>query len=125
MADVVKVTNKGQDITTAALVASDAKWVAWGVLAESAAAITDTDLESEQDSRVAGTQSQQEGDVANDTYRVVGTVTAGASRTIKEMGIFDAEAAGNLYLRATFADIGVNENDKVQFTTDVKYADGS
>jgi len=125
MSDTVKVTNKGQDLTTELLVASNLKHLAWGTAATQAAAVGDTALEEEVDSRVAATQSQQTDGATNNVYRCVGELTAGAARTIKELGIFDVitGSTGNLYLRATFGDITLGNGDKTEFTVDVKYQD--
>ncbi len=131
MADVVKVTDLGLGLVTAALVASDAKYVQWGEDAEDAAAVTDTVLETPQENRVVGTQTQQEEDEANDTYQVVAEITAGASRGIKEVGIFDAAGDGSpptggvLFLRGTFDEINLSEDDKINFAIRVTVSDGS
>ncbi len=127
MSDVVKVTHKGNDLTTELLVASELKYLAWGTGAEEAAAVGDTELEGEVDDRVAATQSQQTDVQTNNVYRLVGELTAGDDRVIKELGVFDVitGASGNMYSRLTFGDITLGDGDKVEFTVDYKYADGS
>ncbi len=127
MADVVKVTHKGNELTTGLLAASEVKYLAWGTSATSAAAVENTELETEVDSRVAGTQSQQDDGQTNNVYRLVGELTAGTDRVIKELGVFDVigSEAGNMYSRLTFSDISLGNGDKTEFTCDFKYADGS
>ena len=66
--------------------------------------------------RVAGTVSLTTTTYANDTFQVVGTLTAGAALTITEAGLFDAVTVGNLFLYGSFTGIALNTNDSIQFT---------
>lgn len=119
MADVVKIVNKGLELITGFIknAASEPNHMGWGV-GVTAAAETDTALETERpEPRVAGTSTQETTTTTNDTYQVVGTLTAaGTSAAITEVGLFDADAAGNLFLRATFDAINVGVGDSIQFT---------
>jgi len=100
------------------------KFVAWGT-GTNAAAVTDTALQTESsESRTTGTASRQTTTVTNDTYRVVGTITATGSRAITEAGLFDASTTGNLYVRSVFSAINLATNDSIQFTFNVAYAAG-
>lgn len=129
MADVVKVVNSGLGIITNRITGAgtEPKYVAWGDSAVSAAAVGDTDLESQVSSRVEGTSSRQETAVTNDTYQVVGELTLGAGdpKAIVEVGLFDAASSGNLFLRGTFDEINLNPGDKIEFTIKTQFADGS
>lgn len=80
------------------------------------AAIGDTALTTPVESRVAGTSSNVTTTVANDTYQVVGTVTASATRAVDEAGTFDASSAGNMDISATFNIVNLNSGDSLQLT---------
>ena len=110
-------------MVTALLLASNAKYVAWGI-GTTAAAATDTTLETEQaETRISGTQTQQTTDHTNDTYQVIGELTcASAGKAITEAGVLDATpSGGSLYSRATFSAINVDVGDKIEFTFKVKH----
>lgn len=124
MADVVKIVNKGLDLQTALLAASNIKYMGWGT-GTTPTSTSDTALEVEVDSRIAGTQSQQTTVVTNDTYRVVAENVAGAPRAITELGLLDAISGGNLYLRGTFLVINLNTGEKIEFIINVQQANAS
>jgi len=90
------------------------------------AAVTDTTLSSQSGSRVAPgagvTTAQATTDKTNDTYRVIGSVTAGSTLTYDEIGLFDASTSGNMFVSATITPISVIAGDTVQFTIKVKFA---
>lgn len=110
------LANTGKAFITALLQTSSAKYLAWGTGAGTAAA-TDTTLFTEAaESRVAGTQTQQTTTTTNDTYRVVGTVTATGTRAITNAGIFDASTVGNLIAKGDFSTINLANGDAIQFT---------
>lgn len=118
-------TNAGKAITTARLKGSgtEPNYVAWGTGAGTSAN-TDTTLftESAQESRVAGTSTQQTTSVTNDTYQVVGTLTvATAGKTITNVGLFDAASTGNLFMKGDFTGLPLNVGDSIQFTMKVQY----
>ncbi len=122
MADVV--TNAGRAIITNRILGSGTQPnnVAWGTGAGTAA-VTDTTLFTEaSEARVAGASSQQTGSVTNDTYRVVGTLTAAAAKTITNAGLFDAATGGNLFVKSDFTGIALNTGDAIQFTFNVRMA---
>ena len=73
------------------------------------------------EARVAGMSSVVTTDTTNDTYRVVGTLTANSAAAITEVGLFDASTGGNMYVRGTFAAINLEEGDSIQFTIDAQY----
>lgn len=110
------LVNTGKAIITALLAASSAKYIGWGTGAGTAAA-TDTTLFTESaESRVVGTQTQQTTTTTNDTYRLVGTLTASAPRSITNVGVFDASTSGNLFGKANFTAFDLSTNDAIQFT---------
>jgi hypothetical protein len=123
----VVVVNAGRAITTNRLkgAGTEPSFVAWGI-GTTTAAVTQTALVTESaptsTSRGAGTSTQQTTTVTNDSYRVVGTVTAGSTLAITEAGLFDAATAGNMFLRGDFAAINVVSGDAIQFTFTAIYA---
>ncbi len=76
----------------------------------------DTALVSEVESRATATMSQP----SANTNRHVATISYTAAATITEVGVFDASTAGNMVIRDTFAGIGVNNGDKIEFTIDLQ-----
>lgn len=95
-------------------------YVAWGTGAGTAAA-TDTTLFTESaEARVNGTSSQVTTTTTNDTYQVVGTITASAGRTITNAGLFDASTAGNLFVKGDFTGVALNTGESIQFTIGVQ-----
>jgi len=114
------LTDAGRAIVTNRIIGAgtEPKYVAWGTGAGTAA-VGDTTLFTEAaEARVAGTSSLQTTSVANDTYRVVGTITAAAGKTITNAGTFDASTAGNLYVKGDFTGIPLSTGDSIQFTID-------
>ncbi len=80
------------------------------------AAVTDTTLFTEVETRTAGTSTQQTTTVANDTYQSIGTITATAARAVSNAGLFDAASAGNLFVKGDFAVINLGIGDSIQLT---------
>jgi len=119
MADTVVMVNGGLAIVTNRIKGSgtEPNYVSWGT-GTTTASVSDTALENEStESRTSGTSTRQETNTANDTYRVVGTIAcAGDSKAITEVGLFDADSSGNMFMHATFDAINVNSGDSVQFT---------
>jgi hypothetical protein len=124
MADVVKITDAGLDITTNRIkgAGTEPKYVHWGE-GTTPAANADTVLETPGgESRTEGTSTQQTTNTANDTYQVVGALTCvDSGKAITEAGLFDADTDGNLYIRGTFDEINVNVGDSIQLTIKVVY----
>ena len=109
--------NAGKDIVTNRILGSgtEPKYVAMGT-GSTAEAATQTALVTEVETRTAGTSSRVTTTTTNDTYQVVGTVTATATRAIQEAGLFDASGAGNMLVRALFTTINLANGDSIQFT---------
>src|SRR3990170_3560866 len=99
MANGDVVTNVGLGVITNRLKGvgvAEPKFVAWGT-GVTTPAVTDTTIETAPgEARTDGTSSQQTTDVTDDTYRVVGTITATATRAITEVGLFTASSAGSM-----------------------------
>lgn len=102
------------------------KYVAIGTGASGAsrtAAVSDTALTTEVETRAIGIESTTTTTITGDTYRVTGVITATAPRDVDECALFDAAAAGNMFLSATFAAlITLATNDSVQLTCDTKFS---
>ena len=98
------------------------KYCAMGVGATSAdrtAAVGDTALSSEVETRTSGTESTQTTTTTNDTYQVVGTITASGTRAVDEFGLFDASSSGNMGLSSTFNIINITSGEGIEFTTKI------
>jgi len=112
------LTSAGKAVWTNRLKGSGTEpvYVGWGTGAGTAA-VADTTLFTESaEARVSGTSTQQTTTVTNDTYQVVGTLTASAGRTITNAGNFDAATVGNLFVHGDFTGLVLNTGDAVQFT---------
>lgn len=112
------IVNRGKEIYNDRLrgVGTEPNFIAWGTGAGTAA-ITDTTLFTESaEARVSGTSSKQTTSTTNDTYRVTGTMTASAGRTITNAGLFDASTAGNLFLKGDFTGVVLASGESIAFT---------
>lgn len=121
-------TNVGKQITTGRMKgvgsgagATEPNYVAWGTGAGTAAA-TDTTLFAEAGSRVLGVSSRVATSTANDTYQVVGTITAGGAIVVTNAGLFDASSGGNLYMKGDFTGVALTTGESIQFTMKVQYS---
>lgn len=121
------VVNAGKDIITNRIIGSgtEPKFVGWGT-GNTAEAITQTTLITEAapttTTRPTGTSSRVTTTTTNDTYQVVGTVTAGGTLAITETALFDnATPPGNMFMRAVFSVINVASGDSIQFTLKVQF----
>jgi hypothetical protein len=96
---------------TAVLDATNAK-IGWGTGAGTAA-VGDTILFTEaSEARVVPTIAQP----AADTNQWVGTLTADAGKTITNAGLFDAAAAGNLFIHGDHTGVVLATGDKIEYT---------
>lgn len=115
--------NAGKDILTNRIKAlgTEPLYVAWGTGAGTAA-IADTTLFTESaEARTAGTSTRQTTTTTNDTYQVVGTITATATRAITNAGTFDASSTGNMMVKGDFATINLSTNDSIAFTIKLSF----
>ena len=118
------LVNTGKAIVTNYLAggaATQPKYIGWGTGAGTTAA-TDTTLFSETGSRTTGTTTQQTTSTTDDTYQVVGTLTAGSSLTITNAGLFDASTSGNLFVKGDFTGIALTSGDSIQFTFKTQFS---
>lgn len=117
------VVNAGRAILTNRIIGSgtEPKYVAMGT-GTTAVQLTDTALGGEVESRTTGTSSRTTTTSTNDTYQVTGTVTATASRTIGEAGLFDQSGlGGNMFVRGVLAStISLASGDSIAFTFTVQ-----
>lgn len=67
--------------------------------------------------------SQVEGATAN-IYKSVATITYDGTYDVTEHGLFDASTAGTLMDRTKFTSIGVDANDKIEFTFQITFSSG-
>ena len=117
------LTDAGKAIITNRIKGSgtEPNYVAWGTGAGTAG-VTDTTLFTESaEARTSGTSSRVTTTVANDTYRVVGTIVATAGRTITNAGLLDASTSGNLFMKGDFTGVVLASGESIQFTMDVQF----
>lgn len=84
------------------------------------AAAGDTALSTQVETRVTGTSSTVTTTQTNDTYQVVATHTATATRAVDEGGLFDASSSGNMFTSATHPVVNLASGDSLQNTWKVK-----
>lgn len=119
------LVNAGRDILTNRIKAAGTEplnvAVGTGATAEAA---TQTALVTEVETRNAGTSTRQTTSVTNDTYQVVGTVTATTTRALVESGLFDVvtTSSGNMLVRGTYATINLANGDSIQVTWKLQFS---
>jgi len=99
------------------------KYIAMGVGATGAArtaAVGDTALSTEVETRTAGTGSQVTTSTTNDTYQNTGTVTATAGRAVDEAGTFDHSSSTTMFTSFTFPVVNLLSGDSIAFTVNVQ-----
>jgi hypothetical protein len=99
-------------------VAADTWYIGWGTGAGTAAKGDTTLFTEASESRVTATDTQP----TADSNRFVGTITADGTKTITNVGVFDATTAGNMLLKSDFAGISVESGDNVQFTMTITWS---
>jgi len=106
---------------------TEPKYLHWGEDGGSILALADSNTalgDPRSEARVAGTSSIVTTYTTNDTYRVIGTLTALSAAAIKEVALFDSAGSGspptggNLFIRGTFDVINLDSGDSIQFTID-------
>ena len=88
------------------------------------AAVSQTALVTEVETRATGTESRTTVTQTNDNYQVQGTITATAGRAVTEAGTFDASSSGNMMIRGDFSAVNLSTNDSIQFTVGTKFVPG-
>ena len=119
------VTNRGKAIiadrikTTPVTYTTPPKYIAVGVGATGAArtaAVGDTALSTEVETRATGTEASYTTSVTGDTYQVSGTINVTSTRAFDEGGLFDQVAlGGNMFTSATYNQINLNSGDAITF----------
>ena len=116
------LANTGKALMTSRMkgTGTEPVFVAWGTGAGTAA-VADTTLFTESaEARASGVSAQATTTTTNDTYQVVGTITASAARTITNAGLFDASTEGNLFVKGDFTGVALNTGESIQFTIGVQ-----
>lgn len=125
------LTNKGAALfadrarTTPGTYSTSPKFIGIGTGATGAArtaAVTDTALSTEVETRASGTESTVTTTVTGDTYQSQGTVSITGTRAVDESGLFDASTVGNMITSATLNVINLLSGDSLQLTWKVKIA---
>lgn len=125
MATVVANTGKANFTQGIRRAGTEPVYIGWGTGAGTSNA-SDTTLFTEDTggspayARATGTSSQVTTSTTNDTWQLVGTLTANASKTITNAGCFDASTSGNLAVKGDFSGVALNTNDSIQFTIQVQ-----
>ncbi|HDA7266913.1 TPA: hypothetical protein O5U21_001914 [Staphylococcus aureus] len=107
--------------------ASRPLYLQWGTGTGAAASANVVTTTSTTEARVLGTSSQVTTTQTNDTYQVVGTITAAGARSITEVGVFDAAGTGspptggNMDIYGDFGVITLANLDSIAFTVKVAF----
>lgn len=123
---VARLQNNGLARVTAALAALS-WWLQWGTGSAAAASANVVTTTTTTEARASATASQQTTSVANDTLRLVATITAAGTRSITEVGAFDAVGSGspptggNMNIYADFTSLGLASSDAVTFTINTQF----
>lgn len=123
MADTTLFVKAGLNITTDRLkgLGTEPKHLGWGTGAGTAT-INDTTLFAEStEPRTACVTSVEQTTSPGDTFRANGTITANAAKTITNCALFDAAAAGRMFVKSSFDGIPLNAGDAINFTLNCQY----
>lgn len=106
---------------------SEPKYLGWGTGAGAGAAGSTDVSTAASEARTAGTSSQVTTTQTNDTHQVVGTITATGTKTITNVGLFDAAGTGSppsggvLYAIFDGLSVALVSGDAIQFTARVQF----
>ncbi len=123
------VTNAGKAIITNRLIGAgtEPKFIGWGTGA-TAEAVSQTNLVTPgTEARVTGTSARTTVTATNDTYQVTGTVVADGTKSIKEVGLFDAAGTGspptggNLFMRGLHGSTDLGVGESIAYTITVQF----
>lgn len=126
------VPNVGKAICSGRLIGAtpsqaEPKFLGWGTGAGAGSAASTDVSTPATEARVSGTTSQVTTTQTNDTYQIVGTITASGVKTITNVGAFDAAGTGSPpsggVLFAIFDGLSqaLNSGDAIQFTAKVQF----
>ena len=120
----VQLTGFANFATAVSLGASVPKYIGWGTGTGATTAATDvvTPAAPTSTTRVTGTPTTVTTTNAGDTFQVTGTVTAGGTLAITEVGLFTGATGGNMQVYGSFTSIGLSSGDSVAFTVQVKFS---
>jgi hypothetical protein len=126
---VARIQNLGLANLTAAwhAYASRPLHLQWGTGSGAAASANVVTTTTTTEARTAGTSSQVTTTQTNDTYQVVGTITALGARAITEVGVFDAAGSGspptggNMDIYGDFSVINLATGDSIAYTVKVAF----
>lgn len=126
---VARIQNNGLANLTAGWhgYASRPLYLQWGTGSAAAASANVVTTTTTTEARTTGTSSQQTTTQTNDTYQVVGTITAAGARAITEVGVFDAAGSGspptggNMDIYGDFSVINLASGDSIAFTVKVAF----
>lgn len=120
MADIY--TDVGENLTADYIdgtASAPANWYGhWGTGAGTAAKTDTTLFTAASEARVAATEAQPSSNVNRFTF----TITADGSKTITNVGLFDASTGGNMMLKSDFTGIPLALNDSIAFTLDLTHS---
>lgn len=125
-----RVQNAGLAGITGAIAAYTTlpKYLQWGTSNNAAAGATAVTTTTTTEARATGVVTQQTTTVTNDTYQIVGTLTAAETLTISEVGVFDGAGTGspptgsNMWFYGDFANVGLISGDSITFTVQTKFS---
>lgn len=106
------------DVLDGTIGASTAYWLGWGTGAGTAAK-GDTSLFTESTEARVPVVSTGESQPTEDTNRWVGSITAGAAKTITNAGLFSS-SAGSLIIHGDFTGVALSSGDSITFTVDLQ-----
>ena len=119
------LTNGGKGIVTNRIKGAGAEplFVGWGTGAGTAAAADTTLFTESGTTRATGTSTQQTTTTTNDTYQVVGTLTAAGALAVTNAGLWDnaTVGSGTLFAKGDFATVNLATGDAIQFTIKVQF----
>lgn len=102
--------------------ASPTYYVAWGS-GSTTPAVGDTALVSENAEARTQVLAAAQTQPATDTIRWVGAIVATGTRTVQEVGLFSAAAAGNMYIRIVHGSLALESGDSVTYTINLRLKD--
>lgn len=118
----ILLVNAGRDILTNRIKGAGTEPLFFAIgTTNTAEAATQTALAVEVETRNSGTSTRQTVTVTNDTYQVVGTITATAPRSVVEAGLFDASTVGNMLVRGIFGTVTLAIGDSIQGTVKLTF----
>lgn len=107
---------------------SEPKFLGWGTGAGAGGAASTDVSTAATEARTSGTSSQVTTTQTNDTHQVVGTITAAGTKTITNVGLFDAAGTGSppsggvLYAIFDGLSVALVSGDAIQFTAKVQFS---